>query len=236
MAKPRSLWTHRSCPDSPDFPCLCSYGSSDFSSGSAEVTPYCPVATSVPRMHQVENAAIFIFSAMSCKMMRRIPWLSDLCLAGNNRLPSWWIIENGSLNYTAVPPRWQQGFESLALKACGGSALGSLCSQIHQANVWLSLACYRDLTGYISVLTLLLILSFFPIPPFTYHISTFVYLYVRCNFFHVSKALKSIIEKLGISKNKQKKKKFFFFYPTWHHLEKTTASEPSIPSFFMHIF
>lgn len=95
--------------------------------------------------------------------------------------------------------------------------------------------CYKDLTGYISVLIFLLILSFFPTPFFTYPIPIFIYLCIKYNFFsYFENTFKSIIEKLEAA-NKPKKKKNYF-YSASHHLEKTAVGEHSIPSFLMHIF
>lgn len=80
--------------------------------------------------------------------------------------------------------------------------------------------CYKDLTGYISVLIFLLILSFFPTPFFTYPIPIFIYLCIKYNFFsYFENTFKSIIEKLEAA-NKQKKKKIIFtqHLTTWRKL------------------
>ena len=185
------------------------------------VTSYgepCPDSDLCPMDASGWKHCYFHLSAMNCKMTRRIPWLSDLCLADNNRLHSWWIIENGSSNYAAVPPRGEQGFESVALKSWGGAAVGACSAKAIELPCG-SASCVTGSYRNISVLTLLFIL-FFSLPPFSLTQFPYSFIYtLGIIFFHISRVLKSIIEKLETD-SEQKKKKFLFTQhaTTWRKL------------------
>ena len=99
---------------------LCAYGGLDFCSEEA-----LPWQRSLSHRCIRLKTLLFHLSAMSCKMMRHILWLSDLCLADNNKLHPWWIIENGTPNCAAVPQKENRVLKALLLNPVEGPHLGA---------------------------------------------------------------------------------------------------------------